>query len=155
MNKKMIKSKMNKKGWIEIIEAVTAMLLIAAVILILLNRGYSKNEDISERIHDSEIAMLREIQFNNSLRASILKMADGDLPVKTDNTKFPIDVKQKIIERTPELTNCIAMICNISSNCLNEGLGKKEVHVQSVIINPTPGVDEENWRRLKIFCYLK
>jgi hypothetical protein len=34
-----------------------------------------------------------------------------------------------------------------------EGLGRKDVYVQSVVINPTPGVDEENWKRLKIFCY--
>lgn len=145
---------MNKKGWIEIIEAVTAMLIIAAVILILLNQNYSKEEDISEKMHDIEIAILREIQFNTTLRASILNIPEEDLPVHWANeTVFPEELRQKIIERTPESIMCVAMICEPISNCLMEGLGRKDVYVQSVVINPTPGVDEENWKRLKIFCY--
>ena len=144
----------NKKGWMEIIEAFTAMLLIVAVILILLNKNYSQKDDFSERAYDTQVAMLREIELNDDLRTEILSTQDSDLPLRWDNINFPQDVINKIRERTPSPFTCIAMICNVTSSCrIDEGLGRKEVYVQSVLISPTPSAPEV-YRRLKLFCYI-
>jgi hypothetical protein len=146
-------NKMNKKGWIEILEAFIAMLLITAVILILLNKGYSDEEDISGRIYDIEVSILREIQFNNTLRGQILQVDTASLPIRWDSEEFPDDLRDKIMNRTPESVTCIGAICDPSTNCIIDGLGKRDVYVQSVIISPTPGNPIEVWMRLKLFCY--
>ena len=142
----------NKKGWIEIIEAFTAMLLIVAVILILLNKGYSKTQDLSDRAYDTEIAILREIELDTDLRIAILSKTDEEVPVSWDDENFPPTVLAKIQERTPNPFTCVGMICNTTELCKMEGLGRKEIYVQSVIIGPTPGAEQRS-RRLKLFCY--
>ncbi len=142
----------NKKGWIEIVEAFTAMLLIAIVILILLKGSYSNEEDLSDRIYNVELSILREIQFNDDLRIDILN-AEGTLPIQWETTLFPQSVRDKITNRTPEYLNCFGIICNSTSVCIKDNLGKKDIYAQSVLINPTTG-GEETWRRIKLFCYI-
>jgi hypothetical protein len=143
----------NKRGWIEIIEAFAAMLLIAIVILILLKGPYSNEEDLGERVYAVELSILREIQFNDDLRIDILATADGDLPIQWETTLFPQSVRDKINQRTPEYLNCSGVICNSTATCSKDNLGKRDIYAQSVLINPTAG-GQETWRRLKLFCYV-
>ena len=62
----------NKKGWIRIIEAFVAILLVAGVVLVVVGRGNFQREDISQIFHDAEFSILREIQLNDTLRNEIL-----------------------------------------------------------------------------------
>ena len=102
----------NKKGWLEIVEAFVAVLLVAGVLLIILNRGYFQGSDISDQVYNIQVSIIREIQTNDSLREDIAN-AQG-LPVEWEEPEFPLDVRNKIITRTPNYLKCVGKICELN-----------------------------------------
>ncbi len=138
----------NKSGLIRIIEAFTMILIITGILLTVLNKGYISKSDNSEKIYESEQAILREIQLNNSLRNEILALED--LPVEWEN--FPPNVKNEILLETPINFECQAKICDLNEICsLNKEI-EKEIYVQKTII--TASLEKYSPRKLKIFCWI-
>lgn len=145
----------NRRGWIEIVEAFIAILLIASVILIVINKQ-TANADISEKIYDAQISILREIQTNDSLRADIASVGEGLLPLSWGAEGFPASIVNKIIERTPTYLECAATICVINTPCVLgavSGSENKNIYSQSVVISSTIG--GLVYRQLNIFCWTK
>jgi len=143
----------NKKAWIEIVEAFVAILLIAGVVLVILNKGYMEKRDISEEVYKVELSILREIQTNDSLRTEILD-AQGPLPIEWLNDRFPSGVKNKIVTRTPSYLECVGKICNMTAMCSLGEKKEKDIYSQSVAITPTVGLGEI-YRQLNLFCWTK
>ncbi len=146
----------NKHGWIEIVEAFVAVLLITGVILIVLNKGYSEKEDISNEVYDVELSILREIQLDEALRVEILEVSEP-LPVGWDNQNFPPNVKSRISERTPEHLECIGKICDMTAVCnLEEDtITKEDIYAQSIGISPSTGSAQQVYRQINLFCWAK
>jgi len=142
----------NRRGWIEIIEAFVAVLLVAGVILIVLNKGYFQKTDISNRVYETELSILREIQTNDTLRSKILNAAEP-LPIEWADVRFPIEVKDKITARTPDYLNCIGKICNMTQICIISESPQKDVYSQSVTITST--LQTISYRKLNLFCWTK
>ncbi len=142
----------NKRGWIRIVEAFVAVLIIAGVILIILDKGYIKKEDPSEKIYEAENSILREIQNNNTIREEILNPAliEG---IESDEPGFPSSVNNIINLQRPSYLDCKAKICNLDDSCiLNDGL-EQNVYARSVAITAT--LTNYNPRQLKLFCWMK
>jgi len=139
---------MNKKGWIRIVEAFVALLLVSGVILIVLSDGLLENEDRSSKIHDAELAVLRDIQVDETLREDIL---NAPIPIESIDEGFPSDVEDRINLRIPNYLECIAKICEITSECDLDDSPEKSIYVQSVAITTTSG--EYKPRQLKLFCW--
>jgi len=135
----------NKRGWIRIVEAFIAVLLIAGVLLIVINKGYVGKEDISESVYKSQVAVLREIELDNTLRQKILDVELG--------AEVPEDVLDKISNRIPSYLECGSKICGLNEICELEEYPKKDVYAQSVAITAT--VTDYNPRQLKLFCWAK
>jgi len=148
---------MNKRGWIEIIEAFFAIMLVAAVILLLLNKGYFKGTDVSDDIYNVQISILREIQTNDTLRTDIVNAVSGipgaDLPVDWSNPNFPISVKEKVYQRTPSSLNCTGKICNMTATCTLGEVKETDIYSQSVTITST--LYNVTFRKLNLFCWTK
>lgn len=143
----------NRRGWIEIVEAFIAILLVASVILIVINRQ-SANSDISEKIYDVEISILREIQTNTTLREDIASAVG--LPLSWGAEGFPASIVNKIDERTPNYLQCVAAICEINTACVLGDVSEsknKNIYSQSVVISSTIG--SLVYRQLNIFCWTK
>ena len=136
----------NRKGWIRIVEAFVAILLIAGVFLIVVNKGQIEKVDASPKIHDVEVGILREIQLDNNLRNEILSINEDSLPIEWSG--FPE-------EKIPNYLNCTAEICKVGDLCILEGYPDKEVYSESVIITTTLQVLEFDPRVLKLFCWNK
>jgi len=143
--------KMEKRGWIRIVEAFFTILLITGVLLVVLNKGYLPKEDISQGVYEKQQGILREIQLNDSLRESILSFSSSNLPIEWDN--FPQDLKNKIISKTPVNFECKAKICNLNDICVLNEFSDKDIYAQKVIITAT--LDEYSPRQLKLFCWEK
>lgn len=139
----------NREGWIRIVEAFVAVLLIAGFILVILDKGYLEKKDASEKIYEIENSILREIQLNDTLRNDIL--IAGPLPVNW--TYINISIKNKIENEIPIYLNCTAKICSISDDCLLEFGFEKNIYVRSVAI--TTNSINYNPRQLKLFCWVK
>ncbi|MBU2562113.1 MAG: hypothetical protein KKF68_00430 [Nanoarchaeota archaeon] len=142
----------DKKGWIRIVEAFVAILLITGVILILLNKQEISERDISLKVYQTEIAILREIELDDNLRADILGVDKSLLPVDWEDEEFPLTIKEKISERAPNYMKCIGKICEVTADCLMEEGTEKEIYAQSVAIMAT--LESFNPRQLKIFCWM-
>ncbi|MBU3906660.1 MAG: hypothetical protein KKA64_00225 [Nanoarchaeota archaeon] len=144
----------NKRGWIRIVEAFVALLLIIGVLLIVINKGYLGKSDISEKVYEAEKSVLREIELNDSLRKEILGV---DLPaeggVKLDDDKMPQDVKKKIINWVPSYLECTAKLCRMDELCKMDSYLDKEVYAKSVGITAT--LQNYSPRKLTLFCWEK
>lgn len=143
----------DKRGWIRIVEATVAILLIVGVSLIIINQRYVK-DDMSEKVYEDEAEILKEIQLDNDLRNSILTVSI--VPIESGTTGFPTDVIAKIDERTPAyLDDCWAKICEVNENCYLDNLPPdKDVYAHSVIITVTQGAGYSP-KQLKLFCWVK
>ncbi len=143
---------MNNKGWIKIVEAFVAILLVAGVLLIVINQGYIKEKDISSQVYDVEIAILREIQLNDAIRNEIL---DVTPPIKVTEENVT-KTWNKINGRIPNYLECESKICYMEETCDLEEYPEKDVYAQTIAITTTletlPG--EEEYRQLKLFCWL-
>ncbi|MFH1607842.1 MAG: hypothetical protein ABIA78_01790 [archaeon] len=159
----------NKKAWIKIVEAFVAILLITGVLLIFINKGYI-GENISSKVYDAQILILRGIQVNDNLRQDILisnksgydpDISESPLPIEWDDFEDAEqrqlqNLKDKIIEQTPNYLQCIAKICEPNDSCLLNDLDKpsnKEIYAQPVTI--TANYEMFNPRQLKLFCWVK
>ncbi len=136
----------NKRGWIKIIEAFIAVLLVVGVLLIFVNKGYIGKKDISEKVYQAQLAVLREIELNDNLRQEILN-AD----IKKNPNEVPKEVVDKINQRMPDYLNCTSKICDLGSICVLDTYLNKEIYSQAVAI-ATEGSNSE-MRQLKMFCW--
>ena len=135
---------MNNRGWIRIAEAFVSVLIVVGAAIIVINGGI-QGDDISEKIYDVEISILRGICLNESLRSEILGTS-GII----DWDDFPSQIKNKIIDETPGELECIAKICLPESVCLLEEESEKNVYAHSVLIFST--LTNYNPRIIKLFC---
>jgi len=143
----------NKKGWIKIVEAFVAILLVVGVLLIVINRGDIGKKDIESQVYDVEVAILREIQLNDTLRNEILSVTPP-IEVTEENAT---QTWNKIEERTPGYLDCEAKICEMEKTCELEEYPEKDVYAQTVSITTTLDTppEEVGYRQLKLFCWVK
>jgi len=142
----------NKKGWIKIVEAFVAILLVVGVLLIVINRGNIGKNDISSQVYDVQVSILREIQLNDTLRNEILSVTP---PIEVTDEHVH-ETWTKITERTPNYLDCKAKICEMmEQTCELEEYPEKDVYAQTVAITTTLETPtEEQLRQLKLFCWL-
>ncbi|MBU2104595.1 MAG: hypothetical protein KKF67_02365, partial [Nanoarchaeota archaeon] len=140
----------NKRGWIKIIEAFFAILLIAGVLLFVINKGYPQ-EDISIKIYEKETEILREIEINSSLRGDILSVSLVPVEWANFTSAGLIKVKNKIISKIPNYLNCSAKLCEINKECKIEQPTLKDVYATSVGI--FANAEEYSPKQLRLFCW--
>lgn len=139
---------MNNKGWIRIIEAFIAILLITTVALIVINKGYIGRTDKSSKVYDAQIAALREIELDQELRDLILM---SDAPVGGEDV--PEEVRQRLDARLPESLQCSPRICVLDQICSLEDYPEtEEVYAQAIAV--TANLSEYDPKQLKIFCWI-
>lgn len=152
----------NKRGWIRIVEAFVAILLITGVLLFVINRGYMGKKDITSEVYDIQINILRNIELNTELRQEILEAVynqqnpeNPNLPITWD-IDFPQKTKDKINTYflDYDYLECKAKLCELDKICTLENLPEeKDVYAQSVVISST--LEKYSPSQLKLFCWLR
>ena len=143
----------NKKGWIRIVEAFLAVLLVAAVLVLIVNQNTAQQNDPSSRVYGYGIYALRSIELNDTLRSEIVGVSDSSLPLTSNQTNFPSDINNSINNATLSALSCTSEICLTNSTCsfwMNVG---KDVYAQRIFIASNLSV--YNPRQLKLFCWFK
>lgn len=148
-------SKKDKKGWLKIIEAFIAMMLITIVLLnVVYDRTSFLTDDLEDSVYEAyrqeQISILRKIQLDNSLRSKVLS-SDLDVPLRGED--IPESIKAEIEKNTPDYLNCTANICYIQGECSLSEDRKGNIFVEeaSIFSNYT----HYNPRKLKLFCWEK
>lgn len=145
------KVNMRKKGWIRIVEAFTAILLVTGVLLVVFGND-SKNEDVSsKRIFEQQQGILRHVELNNSLRDDVLSFDPQDLPKGIED--FPERLRNAIGAKTPGYLDCDAKICALGSECVSSSGSTGDVYSQKAVIGSSLG--SYSPRELKLFCSLR
>lgn len=142
----------NKRGWVRIVEAFVAILLIAGV-LILIVSDRSSNDNLDSRIERIEKNMLDEIRYNDSLRNEIVSLSYGNLPLEF------VDFEENNLEKVYSFINekstgefgCSARICSLEDECGFEFEADKDVYGMSGIISAT--LESYSPKQIKIFCW--
>jgi hypothetical protein len=140
----------NTKGWVRIIEAFVAVLLITGVALIILDKGYIKKDDSSAQIYEVENGILRNIQNNDSLRGEILNVNSS---ITSLDNNFPWAINETVNNNKPAYLNCIAKICLIEDPCLDYTNPDKNVYSRSAIISAN--LSNYNPKQIKLFCLMR
>ena len=123
-----------KRGWLKIVEAFVAIMLIMVTALIIIDGRSSEEVDISDKIYDAEIRILEDIVENYK---SIEEK--GDYIISREN----------VDKRTPSYLGCLGDLCIIGGCSVPEEIkDKKNIYVQSMVIL------EEN-KELKLYCWVK
>ena len=138
----------NKRGWIRIVEALVAILLIAGFLILIIDNQENGGKDISDKVYMAENAILREVQSNNTYREYILGIGNTSVEFESFND----DLKNHITSRVPAYLNCTGKICDFDYdlNCDIDSL-KKDIYVRSVMIAADSTTYEP--KLLKIFCW--
>jgi hypothetical protein len=152
-----MENRKNSRGWIRVVEAFLAILLVTSVIVLVVNQETrSKNNIDSSRVYGYEIYLLRGIELNDTLRTSVLNVNDSIIPVISDNESyFPANVSNFITNagQVQGALECGAEICFTNSSCgFWKSIGK-DLFAQRIFISSNLTV--YNPRQLKIFCWLK
>ncbi|MBS3094950.1 hypothetical protein J4474_04750 [Candidatus Pacearchaeota archaeon] len=145
----------NNLGWIRIVEAFVAILLITGVLLIFIGKGNVQNKsEIPQRVYDVQNSILDEINLNDTFREEILELPVGD-GLDSSSEDFPKDLIETINRRTPNYLNCIAKICPLDKICPRpEGLPlEKDIYSQDTPI--AANSNTYNPRQVKLFCWTK
>lgn len=140
----------SKKGWIRLVEVFIAILLMTGVLLIVANRNNPTEENaIYLEMSQKELAILRNIELNDSLRTEILNAPS--LPIEWGGFDSVVpNVKSSIIYLTPPDLQCEAKICWTNRICTLDELSGDNVYAESVVISAD--LNKYSPRQLKLFC---
>lgn len=135
---------MDKRGFLRILEAILAVLIILGALLFVVAKNNAQNlENISDALCKEAEGVLDEISKNNSLRESVLDQ--NDLSIR-DFLKNRIN---------NPLVDYRVKICNPEELCsLNEGgLDKLDVCASERLITTTPSRTTFQPKKLKVFLF--
>jgi hypothetical protein len=146
----MVEKFSNKKGYMNIIESVMAILLIIALTVIITQDNGVDKEEPFEKIRLEEISLLREIQINETLRAEALS---SFTPSYSDNLSFPPLIKSTLTKNIPDYLICKAKICKANTDCNIEEEILKNIYVQTAFISANATTYSP--KEIKLFCWEK
>ena len=146
-NKKDFRLLSEKRGWIKVVEAFVAVLLIAGMVLSLIGGGYIKKEDKSPKIYEIETGILRGIQNDDSLRIEVL---NSSLAMPAEGGDVPLIIRDKIQLDPPNYLKCAAKICDVGDSCVLSGAGQEDIYARAALFSSS-----QTSRQLKIFCWEK
>ncbi|MCX6750291.1 MAG: hypothetical protein NTZ83_02440 [Candidatus Pacearchaeota archaeon] len=140
----------NRRGWIRIVEVFVSIVLLTGILMVVITKGSSDKVDLQKEISNKEIAILRDIQLNTSLRTQILNVPSGSLPFEwaSFSSELP-DVRDRIIQLSPKDFDCRAKICSFDDACIMTGLSG-EIYAESAFFSAD--LDTYSPRQLKLFC---
>lgn len=143
----------DRKGFIKIVEASIAILLIFAVIIILVGRNnIKKTEDLSKDIP----AILEEIAVNNNLRKEVLNYDIDKSKSDPANRAVITNIEDFVKTRVRPGINYTVEICKTDDECtIGETYPQSRdgVYAGERIISSEPGRSKISPRKVKIFLW--
>lgn len=140
----LLEKRMNKRGWIRIMEAVVAILIMASVLIVLYTNN-APQVSFSSYVSDLQIRILGDVADSPKLRNEVLASPDGG-----NTTDLVIFMRDSI----PTNFNFAVKVCNLSnSGCLLGQTLDQEVFVEDRIISSN--LTSYNPKMLRLFIWEK
>ena len=149
----------NKRGWMRILEATIAVMMISTVLIVVYSRQDSSSDVPSDYVYDLQKEVLMHIYANSSLRLNTLNTVvsgDADFMILDDYVEGQI----------PDFLNYSIKVCNITESItpckLNEddyiATLHKPVFVEEIIVSAELGQGTNavyKPKRLRLFVWEK
>ena len=139
----------NTKGWLKIVEAFLAILLLITILLLAVNTRYL-NVEKDQIFYNEESKILKSFQINETIRNEILKV---NPPLNSSDSEFPSLIRESVENQIPVGMNCSITICNTGVVCDPSLEISKSVFVKEILIigNQT----KYSPRIINLACYKK
>lgn len=129
-----------KKGWVRIVEATIASLIIIGFILVMISSRQAKTAEINDEIYEKQRSILEVISKNESLRNAV---------IINDETA----INDAIAKRIPSSWAFDTRICKLDEVCGGEVPYDKEVYVTETLISVS--LTKYDPKKLKFFVWMK
>lgn len=134
------KNKFDRRGWLRVVEAFLAVLIVFGTVLIILS-NQEQRADISQGVYEQQRYILELISKNNSLRAEVI----------SGNNE---EINKTIQSLIPSSWNFVTRICGLDEICSNPGIYEnKEVYATEVLITST--LTQYAPKKLRLFVWMK
>jgi hypothetical protein len=130
----------NKKGWLRIVEAFIAVLIVASILVIIVVRMPRQSE---VDVHETQRFILTQVSTNETLRAEILDETAVD----------KIATKNFINKHIPVYWNFTIEVCEVSNICGMPFYIDKEIYADEILI--TSNLTKYSPKKLKFFIWEK
>lgn len=143
----------NKRGWLRIVEASIAIILIMSVLLIVFqNRKMATPTDLTENTK----IILEEIAKNSSLRMETLSYNSSSLANSSENSGIISNLKVFVSSKLPSNLNYEIVICNPEQFCSLEPYPntKNEVYSSERIISADVVFENYTPKKIKLYVWL-
>ncbi len=134
---------MNKKGFIRILEAIFAIMLIMGAVLIIISNNL-QTSDISEEAYEKQRYILEIISNNESMRNEIIK--EGNLGKTNEFIK-------KTMPSSWKYSVCVTSVDKICSPGVGKVPDDKELYVSETIISSSLEIDYTASKKLRLFVW--
>ena len=130
---------MNKKGWLKIVEAFLAVLIVLTAAIIVMSKQTQKT-DMAENVYKKQRDVLSIVVRNDSLREKIIL-----------NDNYAVD--EVISKFIPTNWGFATRICNITDICNTDTPNDRDVYATEVLVTST--LREYSPKKLKFFVWIK
>ena len=141
---------MNKKGWIRIVEASIAIILIATV-MIIINQSQKPVKSDAE-ITSLENRILDEMVGDNLMRQNIINYDTTQLPTDAVNAPLIGNLSLFVASRVPVGVNSTVRVCDVNDICNLDGY-IPEIYARERIVSST--LSKYGPKKVKMFIWLK
>lgn len=153
---------MNKKGWMRILEATIAVLIVSGVLIVAHLGQVDKRDSLADYFYSLQKQILMDVALRDDLRLNVLNVEEENL----DDDDFSA-LNSFIDERVPDAFGYSVRVCKLGSGagfCKMDSVTyiatmEKNVFVEDVIISAEVGEGEGEQvyspRKLKLFIWEK
>jgi hypothetical protein len=132
----------NKRGWMRILEATIAVLIVTGVLIVVYSRQVDRGVDPVDYFRNLQGQILADISINSGLRVSVLNVTNDE----AGDPNFDV-IHDFVLGRVPDFVEFSIAICNLSSesdNCMMNSADviktlDKSVFVEDMIISSDLG----------------
>ena|SRR3989344_4142891 len=141
----------NKRGFLRIIEAAVAVMLVAGVLLFFISKQVNLGDQTQNKILDNENIILNEISQSSDFRNIVLQQQE-DVEISNNTIESGLSsIYNYARQRMPPQLNIKLKICSLNVVCGLNNYPQVNVYSQSIAI--TSNVTTYNPKQLKMFAW--
>jgi len=149
-------NQINKRGWMRILEATVAVMIVSGVLIVVYSRQTDGGVDQTDYFYSLQKQILMDVSLRNDLRLNVLRAVEEegnvDFEEVNDFIKGKIPVAFNYVIRICELGD-VTDFCKIDNVTVIREIRDKDVFVEEVVISAELCDDCYVPRKLRLFIW--
>lgn len=136
----------NKRGWMRILEATIAVMIVTSVLIVVYSNQNINTIDKGEYFYSLQRQILSDIAIRSDLRISVLGSSDASDATQVEEDNYEI-INEFVFARVPDNIGYYVAVCKLGDeldNCKMSGEAvaatiEKDVFVEDIIVSADLG----------------